>query len=83
MVEKRSAPRNEAFLKGQVRLDGPHSGLDCLVCDISDAGARLQVPTDVAQLPERFLLFIPKTNATHHVRVAWRGNGEVGVSFTS
>lgn len=81
MVEKRSARRSRLFLKGQLLLDGSGSKLDCLVCDISETGARLQVSEDAALLPDRFVLFVPKTNVTHQVRVAWRAAGEVGVAF--
>jgi hypothetical protein len=83
MNEKRSLSRKPTFLKAQAISPGDRTPVDCLVCDISDGGARLQPVDgmDVTTLPERFDLLLVKTGERRPVRVAWRGESEIGVAF--
>ncbi len=53
----------------------------CVLSDISDTGARLDVD-DAKALPERFMLLLSGTgSARRSCRVIWRTEGQVGVAF--
>ena len=53
----------------------------CVLADISDTGARLDVD-DAEALPERFMLLLSGTgSAKRSCRVIWRSPGQVGVAF--
>ena len=82
MTEKRYAPRKQIFLKAQAIGPG-EPPIDCLVCDLSESGARLQPADGVAAsgFPERFDLFVPRSGMRRAARVAWRSATELGVAF--
>jgi hypothetical protein len=53
----------------------------CVLSDISDTGARLDVE-DVNVVPERFMLLLSGTgSARRSCRVIWRGDAQIGVAF--
>jgi hypothetical protein len=53
----------------------------CVLSDISDAGARIDVE-DAASLPDRFMLLLSGTgSARRSCRVVWRAPAQVGVAF--
>ena len=53
----------------------------CVLSDISDTGARLDVE-DVKALPDRFMLLLSGTgSARRSCRVIWRAPGQIGVAF--
>jgi len=81
--EKRSTPRAQTFLKALAICPDGLPAIDCLICDISETGARLQ-PADggvITAFPERFELLVPRSGERYRVRVAWRGVSELGVAF--
>lgn len=61
------------------RSDGA-SQLQCLVRDISDTGAKLQL-SDAVALPANFRMSIPKLGRQHEARIRWRRGDMVGVEF--
>jgi hypothetical protein len=53
----------------------------CVLSDISDTGARLDVE-DAASLPDRFMLLLSGTgSARRRCRIVWRAPAQVGVAF--
>ena len=53
----------------------------CVLSDISDSGARLDVE-DSEILPDRFMLLLSGTgSARRNCRVIWRAPAQVGVAF--
>lgn len=53
----------------------------CVLSDISDTGARIDVE-DAASLPDRFMLLLSGTgSARRRCRVVWRAPAQVGVAF--
>jgi hypothetical protein len=79
-MEHRSATRTRALLSGQIRFNGGMSTMDCLVRDLSEGGARLQIGDSVA-IPARFDLYIAKKDQTHRAALQWRTREEIGVAF--
>ena len=60
-------------------FDGGRTRLDCVIRNLSDGGAKLEVPT-VKNIPQSFDLMVPR-HRPHHCRIAWRALKEIGVRF--
>jgi hypothetical protein len=80
MDEKRSSPRLRSFLKGRVVFNSGQASLECLIRDLSSAGARLELSASVT-LPDRFELYLPHRDTTSKVHVQWRRGSQIGVAF--
>lgn len=79
-MEHRAASRVRTVLKADIRYNDGLMSMPCVVRDISDTGARLEVSGDVV-LPERFELFIEKRHETRRAHLKWRHGREIGVAF--
>jgi hypothetical protein len=82
MINQRGAHRPLSLLKGRVIFRDRQATMDCVVRDLSDGGARLQIGHHVA-VPDRFDLYVPLKETTYRVQVRWRRNEEVGVMFNT
>jgi PilZ domain len=80
MINQRAAHRPLSLLKGRVIFPDRRPTLDCVVRDLSDAGARLQIGHHVT-VPDRFDLYVPLKETTYCVHVRWRRSEEIGVMF--
>ena len=60
-------------------FDGGRTRLDCVIRNLSDGGAKLEVAT-VKGVPQSFDLMAPGHRA-QHCKVAWRSLKELGVQF--
>ncbi|MCA0399724.1 MAG: PilZ domain-containing protein [Proteobacteria bacterium] len=79
-VEQRQSNRTRSFLRGEIVHSNGASRTDCTVRDISDTGARLEIPVSVT-LPEFFEILVPLKSITRRARIIWRHNNEIGISF--
>ncbi len=77
---QRSAPRSRSLLKGRLIFPNRQSTMDCIVRDISDGGARLELYHNDL-VPDHFDLYVPLKETTFPVEVRWRQNSELGVRF--
>ncbi len=80
MNDKRSSPRLRSFLKGRVLFNGGQTSLECLIRDISSAGARVELSASIT-LPDRFDLYLPHRDTTCKVHVQWRRGSQIGLAF--
>jgi PilZ domain len=80
MQERRKRQRSRVFWEGKVSFNRRQSVLDCVVRNMSDAGAKLAV-TGSAFVPREFELVIPKRQAAYQARIIWRQSDEVGIQF--
>ena len=80
MPERRKQARSRVYLGCRITMDRRLTGLDCVVRNTSDTGARLAVPA-TAVLPDRFELYIPRRQTACVVRARWRRRDEVGVEI--
>jgi len=80
-LERRIAPRRNTMIIASIVFDGGRVNYDCLIRDLSDGGAKLQLPT-VRGVPDNFDLVVPG-HRPQHCRVAWRALKEMGVQFLS
>jgi PilZ domain len=80
-VEKRRLPRRLVHIPAKFATSDSAPLRDCIVVDISDYGARLELdnPNDV---PERFTVVMgPNGGPYRRCRVVWRANNQMGVEF--
>jgi hypothetical protein len=78
MPERRIKPRFPCFLKGEIILENGTRIVPCEAHDISDKGLRLE-GADFAQLPDSFILAIPRRQFRERVQVVRRLENGVGV----
>ena len=79
-MERRGATRVRSVLKAQIRYNSGLMSAPCLVRDISEGGARLELAGDVA-LPEQFDLYIEKRDQTYPAVVKRRNARDVSIAF--
>lgn len=79
MDDQRATDRVETSQRGRI-LAGGSPVLDCLIKDLSDSGAKIQVDGALA-LPPDFHLEMVETGESFHVEIRWRYAHLVGVRF--
>lgn len=79
--DPRSAPRRKQLKSGIIAFHERHSTLPCVVREISDTGARLDV--DQSNVPDTFLLIIELDGLEAACEVIWRRGARIGVHFTA
>jgi hypothetical protein len=80
MQEKRELARNRTFLGGVVAFHHRKSTMDCLVRNLSAAGAKICF-TNTATVPDEFDLTIKQKDYALRARIVWRRADEAGVVF--
>lgn len=81
MLQRRKFSRTRISKRSRIFLSPDQSLLDCLVIDISVAGARLEF-TAREPIPDTFELTFDAI-IMRPCRVAWRSSSELGVAFTN
>ena len=78
-IDRRS-PRHRTFLGGKLIYAQTYS-VDCIVRDLSDLGARLQIPKDLP-VPDQVQLLELKSGIAFDARVVWRRYPMIGIHFS-
>ncbi len=78
MDHNRDTQRQNVIKVGTISFDG--SGIDCLVRNISDGGANLEVESQIG-IPSSFDLVINVEHSNRHCHVVWRKARRIGVAF--
>jgi hypothetical protein len=76
---KRSSQRQRILKTGSISFDRA-AAIDCLVRNISETGALLEIESPVG-IPNEFTLVIAKDNVKRACHVAWRSARRIGVRF--
>jgi hypothetical protein len=76
-LERRIAPRRNTAIAAVITFG--HTRLDCIIRNVSDTGAKLEV-AKVAGIPDVILLHAPG-HRPQTCRVAWRALKELGVEY--
>jgi hypothetical protein len=79
MQERRKMTRKRV-LKGGKFLLGKTSSRDCVVRNLSDAGAGVEVPNTI-DLPEALEFTLDDGRSSRRARLVWRKIGKTGVEF--
>jgi hypothetical protein len=80
MQEQRRAKRVPSILEGCITLEGQSSPMPCTIRDLSVTGARIWLPKPT-DLPNEFVLGIPKLEQSLKVRLVWSKDRTHGVTF--
>ena len=67
-------------LKGGSIIFGGSGSVDCIVRNLSDAGAALEVESPVG-IPDDFMLLIRPESLKRNCHVEWRSANRIGVQF--
>ena len=79
MPEHRKSTRSRVF-KGAKLVLGTSSLIDCVVRNVTNAGARIQIANTV-ELPEALGLTFDGGFTVRPCRIAWRAVTETGLEF--
>jgi hypothetical protein len=77
--ERRLSVRRNTAIAAHIAFNGGRSQMPCIIRDLSEGGARLEV-SSVRDIPPTFDLLLPGHRPAA-CRVAWRAMKEVGISF--
>lgn len=80
MVESRQAERIRSFLRAKIRFNNQNSTVDCIVRNISETGAKIELDK-ATSVPSLFDLEIPQKGRTYRARIMWRDAEAIGVEF--
>lgn len=78
-AEDRKEPRTRTYLGGKL-VFGDYFSIDCVVRDITDGGARVQVMTD-QPVPDHIFLLELRSGIAYEAHVAWRRHPQIGLTF--
>jgi hypothetical protein len=80
MVERRKFHRSRTLLGARIAFGRNFMTMDCVIRDMTSAGARLRLPSTVG-VPAAFQLLIDRDRCRHSCKVIWRSETEIGVAF--
>jgi hypothetical protein len=78
--QKRVAPRHRTFKGGKIRFRALGASIDCVIRNLSETGACLQVESQ-SGIPDTFELFTTEDRSVRTCRVVWRSANRIGVAF--
>lgn len=79
VIERRRIPRLRT-LKGGSIIFGVAPSVDCIIRNLSQDGAALEVASPVA-IPDEFVLLIKPERVKRNCRVMWRSEKSIGIQF--
>ena len=80
MSEQKSMPRGRTFLAGKIISNYGQSSIDCIVRQMSDVGAVIEVESALG-IPPHFHLLIPGEGEPQPCKRAWQSEKQVGLVF--
>lgn len=80
MSERRTTHRRRSYLGATIAFNERRSTMDCLVRNLTEAGAKIDFPHGVL-IPDRFDITVPHRGIETRCRVVWRREAELGVAF--
>ncbi|KJC60171.1 pilus assembly protein PilZ [Bradyrhizobium sp. LTSPM299] len=78
MNEHRGTSRHRVLKAGTIEFGG--GAIDCMVRNISETGAALEVVTPLS-IPDKFTLYVPSDQLKRQCRIVWRKEKRIGVTF--
>jgi len=79
-MERRKNPRTRALKGGKIAFNQHRSVIDCVVRNITSAGAQLKVPSTVG-IPEQFEFRLDAEGGFRPCHVVWRRPDTLGIAF--
>jgi hypothetical protein len=78
----RTSPRKDCYKVGLLMFDEASHGLECVVWNVSAAGAMIEFSPEIVP-PETFRLVARALSVDRTCRILWRKGWKVGVVFTA
>ncbi len=78
MTEHRTAQRHRVLKGGTISFNG--AGISCIVRNLSDTGAALEVNSPVG-IPPNFALVVDGDHVARPCHVVWRKEKRIGIAF--
>jgi hypothetical protein len=78
--ERRSGQRHRALKGGTLYFNKGYSSLECVIRDISESGARIQMG-ETFGVPSRFTMSISGEDMRVEASLRWRTSRNIGLSF--
>jgi hypothetical protein len=79
-MERRRHVRMRTFKSARILLNAHHSAIDCMVRNLSESGARLNVASSIG-IPERFDVIFDADKSIRGCRMVWHRDTQIGVEF--
>lgn len=80
MQDRRQSARDKVFLGGVAEINERGSTMDCVVRNINERGACVEID-EAARLPDDVSLNIPRKGRSFLARMIWRQANRVGLAF--
>jgi hypothetical protein len=80
MQERRKVMRTRSLLHGRILFNDRRSVIDCVIRNLSNSGASLEV-ANVVGIPPAFDLRIDHETESHRCVAIWYGENRIGVEF--
>ncbi|MEW6769424.1 MAG: PilZ domain-containing protein [Pseudomonadota bacterium] len=80
MLDRRTSPRERVIYGGVIATDAKNSKVDCVVRNVSDSGANIELPNS-EKMPDRFSIAIPKMGRSFLAKIVWWRADRAGVEF--
>ena len=80
IIAKRAEVRKRCFLAATISFNRGLTTCECMIRNLSEGGARLDVNSDVS-LPTFFHLSIPVQDKRLYAELKWRSENEAGIQF--
>lgn len=77
---RRGTPRKDAFQVARLVAEAGADAVECLVWDVSETGAQVEVATEIV-VPDRFTLQVTAYEPPRRCRVVRREGRRLGVHF--
>src|SRR5690348_18038073 len=78
--ELRKSRRKRTLMRGKLAYGAGAFSIDCVISDLSETGARVQVQ-EGATIPEEVYLIHLRTRIAYESKVAWRRDNFAGLEF--
>lgn len=79
MLERRKTPRQRILKAGTIAFNRA-GGISCMIRNISDAGACLEVASPIG-IPDEFTLLIEPDHIQRPCHVIWKKDKRIGIVF--
>jgi len=80
MKEQRDLRRRRSLKGGRIVFNNGSSTIDCIIKNLSEGGARVQVENSMG-IPTQFMLFLDDGGPAKSCVVKWRTTTALGVAF--
>jgi two-component system cell cycle response regulator len=79
-TDNRRRRRSRVLLHGKIVFDGGKASSDCVIRDLSEHGAKVRLPHEMA-VPHQLYLIETRRGAAYVARLTWSRGAELGLEF--